>query len=181
VRRFPGICVIAGILLIPRIVSCARTETPVDDAAAADPSFLPARVLYRTHCGACHGRDGRGATHLFPPLRGSEWAVADPEIPIRIVLHGIQGLILVRGERYLNHMMPLGHRLSDEEIADILTYVRASWGNRGSAITPGQVQRVRAAFDDRDATWSPEELAPLDSTTAVSADSAGSGPGGPGS
>jgi len=150
----------------------------VDDAAAADPAFLPARALYRNHCIACHGKDGRGAAALYPPLRGSEWATGNPEIPIRIVLHGLQGLLMVSGNRFLNHMTPLGHRLTDEEIASVLTYVRLSWGNRASAIQPWDVQRVRLAHADRKSAWSPEELAGL-GLASISGDSSGATPARP--
>ena len=165
-------------LLLPGLFACSGRWERVDDAAAADPAFLPARALYRNHCIACHGKDGRGSANLFPPLRGSEWATGNPEIPIRIVLHGFQGLLVVSGNRFLNHMMPLGHRLSDEEIAAILTYVRASWGNGASAIQPWDVKQIRLAHADRKTTWSPEELAGLGLAT-VSGDSSGAAPAHP--
>jgi mono/diheme cytochrome c family protein len=163
-----------SIALLSGLTSCGRNE-PLDDVAATNPAYLPARSLYRLHCNACHGRDGRGSASLFPPLRGSEWITGNPEIPVRIVLHGVQGEIRVRGNRYLNHMVGLGHRLSDEEIATILTYVRISWGNQASAILPTDVERVRRETQDRKGAWWPEDLVPL-GLDGISADSAGTSP-----
>lgn len=150
-----------GLLLVFAICSCGGDPEPEDDAAAFDPAFLPARLAYRTHCAACHGKRGKGATHLFPPLRGSEWVNGDPGIPIRAVLHGVEGALTVEGVEYMNKMAPLGHVLTDGQIAEILTYVRASWGNVGSEVTSGEVARVRASTRGRTNAWTEAELRPL--------------------
>lgn len=136
-------------------------ETGPDDAVATDPSLVGARADYRFHCGSCHGKFGRGAKHLYPPLVGPSWVTLDPEVPIRIVLHGLEGPLEVGGDKYLNTMPPLGHRLSDEQIAGILTYVRASWGNAAPAIGPEQVAEVRARLASRKTMWTQKELEPL--------------------
>ena len=152
-----------GLLLgaLPVFPGCAGEPEPLDDAAALDPSFLPARADYRMHCSVCHGKGGLGATNLFPPLRGSEWANGDPAIPIRAVLHGVEGPLTVRGEKYMNKMAPLGRVLSDQQIATILTYVRASWGNTGSPVSEDEVARVRAETAGRDEPWTEEEFQAL--------------------
>lgn len=150
----------AIVLLLLSLPSCS-TDVPEDDAATTDPTLLPARADYRTHCGACHGTSGRGAPHLFPPLRGASWVNADPGLPIRVILHGLEGPVSVGGERYMNRMFPLGHRLSDEQVARILTYVRASWGNRSSPVTAAEVRRIRDATADRSRPWTASELETL--------------------
>ena len=99
-----------------------------------------------------------GAPKLFPPLAGSDWVEADPEAAIRIVLHGLDGPLEVNGERFMNKMAPLGHVLTDEEIADILTYVRASWGNAAEPVSPEEVARVREATRERETEWTEAEL-----------------------
>lgn len=121
----------------------------------------PGRAQYVLHCVACHGRDGQGSKHLFPPLAGSEWSQGPAELPIRIVLHGLEGPLTVRGEEYLNLMPPLGKRMSDEDIALALTYVRSAWGNSAPPVAAGEVARVRAAHADREKPWRAEDLAPL--------------------
>jgi mono/diheme cytochrome c family protein len=137
--------------------SCDRGAEP-EDAATTDPSLLPARRLYRAHCSACHGKDGRGARRLFPPLTGSTWATGDPSLPIRVVLHGLEGTLTLDGVTYMNRMPPLGQRLSDSEVAAILTFVRASWGNRMGPVSAAEVGRVRAATRSRDRPYRVEEL-----------------------
>lgn len=156
-RRLP---VFLALLAAAALAGCSG-EPPEDDAATFDPSLLPARAQYRTHCGACHGKSGMGAKRLYPPLRGSSWVNGPAEIPIRVVLQGVKGDLVVEGERYRNQMPPLGHRLGDDDIARILTYVRASWGNTSSPVTEEQVARVRAATSGRQEQWTEEDLRPL--------------------
>jgi len=136
-------------------------EATMDDAAARDPSFMGARADYKFYCAACHGRDGRGAKNLFPPLRGSPWLTGDPGVPIRIVLHGLNGTITVEGERFMNNMPPLGLRLDDAKLAELLTYARASWGNQARPVTAAEVASVRAATAARTKPFTPEEMEAL--------------------
>lgn len=160
---------LAAALALGGLVSCGGGKpdpADLDDAAAADPSLLSTRSQYRFHCGACHGKDGRGRANLFPPLRGSSWANGDPVVPIHVVLHGLDGPITVEGEKYLNLMPPLGHRLTDEQIARILTYVRASWGNTARAVLPAEVAAVRATTAGRTKPMIEAELKALASPTA---------------
>ena len=149
---------VVGFLLAVSVSSCGGDPEPEDDAAAFDPTFLPARLAYRTYCAACHGKRGKGATHLFPPLRGSEWANGDLRIPIRAVLHGVEGPLTVKGTEYMNKMAPLGNILTDGQIAEILTYVRASWGNTGSEVTSKEVADVREATRGRKNAWTEVEF-----------------------
>lgn len=158
-----------GLVLGALVAGCGGRQEPADDIAATDPSFLPARSEFRMVCAACHGKMGRGASSLFPPLRGSPWASADPGIPIRIVLHGLEGPLTVQGEDYMNRMAPLGDRLDDERVARILTYVRASWGNSGGPVTPEEVAAVRRETAGRDRPWTEPELREL----AAASDSLG--------
>jgi len=157
-RRGATIAAAAWLLVGALAAGCGGRDQPEDDAAAADPSFLPARAEFRMQCAACHGKRGRGSAGLFPPLRGSDWANADPGIPVRVVLHGLDGPLTVGGVEYLNRMAPLGDRLTDEQIATILTYVRASWGNRGTVVTADQVAAVRRETAGKQKPWTELEL-----------------------
>lgn len=114
-------------------------------------------VFQRT-CIACHGFVGRGVPNVFPPLDGSDWVTGDADLPIRIVLHGLQGPVRVGSSQYQNVMAPLGSTLDDREIADVLTFVRQSWGNDAAAVTADQVRAVRAATKDRTNMWTAAEL-----------------------
>jgi mono/diheme cytochrome c family protein len=109
-------------------------------------------AIYAVRCVACHQANGQGIAGVFPPLANSEWVTEDPETPIRILLLGIQGEIEVLGNVY-NNVMPAFATLSDEEIALVLSYVRAEWGNDAPAIEPNQVAEIRAGLGARTDPW----------------------------
>ena len=115
-------------------------------------------------CATCHQANGLGVAGVYPPLAGSEWVNGSEERVIRIVLYGLKGSVTVKGTTYNAAAMPVigkvsgsGYNWSDEKIAAVLTYVRASFGNKSSAITPEQVAAIHAKEGDRK-EWSAEEL-----------------------
>jgi len=83
--------------------------------------------------------------------------VGNPELPIKFILQGLMGPITIEGTTY-NSMMPPVVGVSDQDIADVLTYVRQSFGNRGTIVTPAQVKAVRDATAGRTAPWNTAEL-----------------------
>jgi mono/diheme cytochrome c family protein len=129
---------------------------PQKVASAAGASANGAELYGR--CAACHQSTGLGMPGTYPPLAGSEWVTGNPEVPIRIVLHGLQGPITVKGTSYNNAMTPFADQLSDEEIAAILTYERSNWGNNASAITAEQVKTVREATKSQTTPWHADDL-----------------------
>lgn len=116
-------------------------------------------AVYARTCIACHGPDAKGVPGAFPPLDGSDWPVGDVSIPIRILLSGLQGPIEVKGQKYQN-IMPPHVDLKDEEIADVLTYVRQSWSNDASPVDAATVKKVRAETATRKTPWTAAELRP---------------------
>lgn len=101
------------------------------------------RQVYMGLCFACHQPDGKGLLNVFPPLAGSDFLQADHERAIRIVLKGLSGPVVVNG-RTINSMMPPQEAvLTDNQIADVLTFVLNSWGNSGDAISADKVKAVR--------------------------------------
>lgn len=84
-------------------------------------------------------------TGVYPPLAGSDWMAKSNDTLIKIVLHGLMGQIEVKGIKYNNVMSPWGSALDDEEIANVLTYVRSSWGNTGGLVTAEEVKAIRTA------------------------------------
>ena len=98
-------------------------------SAAEQQRFNAGQEVYRNVCQACHQPDGRGQERIAAPLVNSTLALARPDIPIRILLHGKEGTIGL--------MPPVGQVFSDEQIADVLTYVRREWGQEGSPVDPG--------------------------------------------
>ncbi|HXY20114.1 MAG TPA: cytochrome c [Gemmatimonadales bacterium] len=132
--------------------------------AAATAAAAPAGQQVFQRCAVCHQTTGLGIAGSFPPLAGSEWATAaNPSLPIRIVLHGLQGTVTVNNQRFANAMPAFGtgQPLSDAEVAAVLTYVRSSWGNAASAVTAEQVAAERTATASHTGMWSATELAPL--------------------
>ena len=112
------------------------------------------------HCGTCHQEDGKGLPAAqFPPLADTEWVTGSEERLIKIALHGLLGPIEVNGVQYSGQVpMTAFKQLEDQQIADVLTYVRNSFGNKASVILPSQVKKVRAETEDVKSFLSPEEL-----------------------
>ncbi len=100
------------------------------------------RRQFEHTCIACHQADGRGLPHAFPPLAGSDYLNADRDRAIATVLHGRSGAITVNGQVFNAVMPALG--LTDEQVANVLTYVYSQWGNNGTVVRPEDVAAVRA-------------------------------------
>jgi len=117
------------------------------------------KVVYEQVCALCHGSDGLGKPAQAPPFAGSEWVVTDNVGRlIRIPLQGLNGPITVKGVEWNLAMPAMGAALPDEDLAALLTYMRNSWGNKASIITPEQVKTVRAATASRTQPWTGPEL-----------------------
>ncbi len=114
-------------------------------------------AIYTRTCIACHGPEGKGVPGAFPPLDGSDWPVGDATVPIRILLNGLQGPVEVLGQKYEN-IMPPHTDLKDQEIADVLTFVRQSWSNDATAISSDLVKETRAKTATRTTPWTAAEL-----------------------
>ena len=109
----------------------------------------------------CHQPDGKGLSASgFPPIAGTKWVTGSDTRLIKLVLNGLYGPIKVLDNEYGGQvpMTPFGGMLKDEEIAAVLTYVRNSFGNQASPITPAKVKEVRAATKSKTGFYSPEEL-----------------------
>ncbi len=102
----------------------------------------PGKKVYDAVCLACHMRTGNGVPGMHPPITESDFVNGDPEKLIKIVLQGLSGEMEIKGEIY-NSIMPAQAHLTNQQVADVLTYVRGSFGNKSGAITPEQVKQVR--------------------------------------
>lgn len=118
----------------------------------------PGYAAYKRQCASCHRENGAGVTGFSPPLAGSEFAQGVSSIPIRIILHGLQGAIERNGETFNNVMPPFSAILTDENIANILTFVRSSWGNQADAVLPIEVESMREATAGRNSAFKEAEL-----------------------
>ncbi len=122
----------------------------------------PGQELYEMACLPCHQPEGRGLPGVYPPLAGSEWLRGDTSRLIKILLHGLSGPVTVAGETYGHRpesiAMPSLGGLTDEQIADVLSFVRDEFGGKSGAVSPGEVSKVRAAHPNRETPWTAGEL-----------------------
>jgi len=100
------------------------------------------KKVYMTSCFACHMATGEGMPNIFPPLAKSDFLNADKDRAIKAVLNGLSGPIVVNGKPYNNMMPP--QEVSDDQAADVLTYVMNTWGNDHGEVKAADVKRVRA-------------------------------------
>ncbi len=118
------------------------------------------RAKFEEVCALCHNPDGAGKPNQAPPLAGSEWVQGSPNHLIRIPLSGLTGPVQVKGQPWTGatQAMPaMGATMTDEQLAAVLSYMRSSWGNKASPITPEQVKAIRAQVGNRQA-WTADEL-----------------------
>lgn len=106
-------------------------------------SIKRGKEIYNQYCLACHQTDGAGVPRMNPPLIRTKWVMGDKDDLIKIVLKGMNEEIEVDGEMYHNTMPPHNF-LSDQQVADVLTFVRNNFTNKASAVTVAEVKAVRA-------------------------------------
>lgn len=99
--------------------------------------------VYTAQCIACHMEQGEGLESVFPPLAKSDYLMADKKRSILQIIHGASGEMKVNGVVYTGDMAAMD--LTDEQVSDVLNYVRNTWGNKGDAVTPQDVAQARAA------------------------------------
>jgi mono/diheme cytochrome c family protein len=130
----------AGVSVTPAIEAA---EVPREELPAVDPEVMKSGRIQFIVCAACHGQSGEG-TGAGPPLAGSEWVLGPVENLIRIQLRGLRGPITVKGVEYdfPAGMAALAYQ-NDAQIAAVITYMRNSFGNRASPVTPEQVAALR--------------------------------------
>lgn len=101
------------------------------------------KQVYMQTCFVCHQPEGQGVLGQIPPLAKSDYFMADKERSVRAVLFGLSGEITVNGKKYNGQMVPMNY-LPDEDIANVLTYARNSFGNSGDAVSVKEVRRIRS-------------------------------------
>jgi mono/diheme cytochrome c family protein/glucose/arabinose dehydrogenase len=121
--------------------------------------FNAGRDVYANVCQACHQPDGRGQDKIAASLIDSRLALAPSDIPIRILLNGKEGATGL--------MPPIGATLTDDQIANVLTYIRRDWGHSGTPVSSATVKTVREKSAGRTRPWSDEELLKLMGATAA--------------
>ena len=133
----------------------AQGPTPPAAAAAAAPAAgapapagAPAAkgggaAVFAANCSGCHGANGQGTPGAFPPLAKNPHVTGDARVIIHTVLYGLQGKVDVNGATYNGQMPAWKGQLSNAQVAQVLTYIRSSWGNSAGAVTEADVAKVQ--------------------------------------
>ena len=131
----------------PKESTSTTTEEPksmIDEAPSSsglETKIEAGKANYEKTCFACHQADGKGLPAAFPPLLASDYLAADLSRAISGVVNGLSGEITVNGEKY-NQVMPAS-TLTDEDIADVFTYILNNFDNKGGEVTAAEVKAVR--------------------------------------
>jgi mono/diheme cytochrome c family protein len=124
---------LSGILTL----SSFQKKPPFDLKA----SITRGRESYVTYCLSCHMDQGEGIEGIYPPLAKADYLMADKERAVRQIVFGARGEMIVNGKTYNAEMT--GFDLTDQEVSDLVNYIRNSFGNKGGAVTPEQVNAIR--------------------------------------
>jgi mono/diheme cytochrome c family protein len=143
-------------------ISKAKNNSNAENIAKLYPKGV---ALFGSVCQTCHGKDGNGVPSLAPPLNGSEWVVGNKDKLIAIVMYGLTGPVKIAGKVYkapeINGDMPgIGQNseYTDDDIAQVLSFIRSSWGNKAEKITATDITNLRSKFKDRQKNFTVDEL-----------------------
>lgn len=120
-----------------------KTTTKATASSSLKSTMQRGELVYKSVCLTCHQADGGGVPRMNPPLIKTKWVLGDKTKLITLMLKGMNEPIEIEDEEYHNPMPP-HTELNDQQIADVLTFVRNSFGNKASAVTPTEVKSVRA-------------------------------------
>ena len=143
----------AGLQGRPVHPSATDKNYSAQDAGSQDAVMILGKDVYSRpgSCSTCHQPDGNGLPDAgFPPLANTDWVTGDKELLIKITLKGLTGPIEVNGRTYPGQVPMTGFEslLSDQELAAVLTYVRNSFGNEASTVSPADIKTVREKYLD---------------------------------
>jgi len=125
------------VILFLALISCTGNKKPAEETTAN-----PGQGIYMKYCMACHQASGSGVPGMYPTLQKTDWVHGDKSRLIGLLLNGQQGEIMVNGQVFRG-VMPKHQYLTDEQIADVLTYVRSNFGNSADAVLPEEVANIR--------------------------------------
>lgn len=150
---------------LQKVIISIKNASKNQDPSLLIKEFPKGSAIYSSSCQACHGADGNGVKGLAPPLNKSEWVTGNKEKLLSIVLFGLTGPVRVNGHLYkvpeINGDMPgigFSKEFSDEDVAQLLSFIRKSWQNNGDKVNAGEVIKVRQKFKNREKAFTVEEL-----------------------
>ncbi len=153
----PSLRVLRVVLLIFGALFLLANCTTSGPQHHNNPLAAKGKALYLVSCAACHQANGRGLEGIAPPLAGTRWASESEERLARIVLQGLRGPITVADKEY-NLEMPAMGFFDDQDIAAILTYIRAAWGKPAESVSQETIGKIRIQTRERTDSWTVEEL-----------------------
>src|SRR6056300_805738 len=123
--------------------------------------------IFAARCASCHQANGLGIAGQYPPLAGSEWVTSNPGIITNIIIKGLKGEIVVKGETYGTSaaVNMAAVPINDREIANVSTYVRQAWGNSSNEVSEDLVSEIRSEFSSKQDQWLGDELKSLYSSS----------------
>lgn len=125
------------------------------------PLFDRGAKVFRNQCAQCHQASGQGVAGVYPPLVASEWVVGNPEVLGRILVNGLNGPIVVKGNTYNGNMPafgPNGLNLKSKDLAGVMTYIRQEWGNAEGDVTLEMAEGYLDSYGSRGPVWTAAEL-----------------------
>lgn len=129
-----------NLFFLSMVVALISLQSFVQQPAAVN--LQNGKIVYETYCMSCHMDNGNGIEGAFPSLVKTG-NLADKNKLVKIVLKGLRGPILVKGVQYDGEMA--GIDLSDKEVADVVNYIRNSWGNKAQMIKSTEVALAKKA------------------------------------
>lgn len=132
------------------LAACSRGSNDASSraaAAAAAQAQNPASAsdgatVYLENCSSCHQTNGEGVAGAFPPLAGNPVVTGNPVAVIAIVKNGLEGKIVVHGSAYSGIMPAWKKQITDQQIAEVISYIRTSWNNNSHGVSLSQVEAV---------------------------------------
>jgi cbb3-type cytochrome c oxidase subunit III len=122
------------------VAAAAAPEASAAARGAASPGAAAGAKVFAANCTGCHGANGTGQPGIFPSLAANPYVSGDKKRVIHTVKFGLTGKIVAKGVKYDGTMPAWTGALTDAQIADVLTYIRSAWGNKGSAVTAPEVR-----------------------------------------
>lgn len=134
------------VCLFVAITAFSQTKKPAAKGSVVSKATIESgKKVYEQYCLSCHQVDGNGVPMMNPPLVKTKWVLGNKKQLIGIVLKGFNDEIEINGQTFSNPMPSQAH-LNDQEIADVLTFVRNSFGNKASGVAVNDVKSVRATI-----------------------------------
>jgi mono/diheme cytochrome c family protein len=145
IKMLPGIRMKVMFLLMILMIAVVHAKAQAPNTALRS-SVLRGKVVYQQNCLSCHQEDGSGVSRLNPPLIKTSYVLGDQTKLMKIVLNGLDEEIEINGEYYSNPMPAFADVLKDQEVADVLTYIRNNFGNKASVVPVSLVKTVRSTL-----------------------------------